>query len=88
MSAERAKAYLDDPLIQQFDKQIKESLYAALESASERDTEHLKHLAMMAKAHKKFLAYLHSFIETEQVEDFHKKTGVIDSVSAFIRRQK
>lgn len=88
MSAERAHAYLNDPLIQQFDKQTKEALFAAFQDANERDLDHLKNLCLAAKAHKRFMAYLHSFVETEKVEDFHKKTGVIDSVTAFAKRLK
>ena len=88
MSAERAKRYLNDPLIQQFDKQMKEALYSAFKAANERDTDQLKNLSLMAKAHDKFMGYLQSFIETEQLEDFHKKTGVIDSVLEFARRKQ
>lgn len=84
--AERAKQYLNDPLIQGFEKQIKDALYAALESASERDTEHLKNLCLMAKQRKLFMGYLQSFIESEKVEDFNKRPGVIDSVQRFLRK--
>ena len=86
MSAERAKAYLNDPLIQAFEKQLKDALYSALENASERDTDNLKNLCLMAKQRKLFLGYLQSFLETEKVEDFHKKTSVIDSVASFVKR--
>ena len=88
MSADRARQYLEDPLIQGFDKQMRESLYMAFESANERDVEHLKNLSLMAKSHKKFMDYLRSFIETEKIDDMAKKAGVIDSVAAFIKRQK
>lgn len=88
MSADRAKAYLNDPLIQQFDKQMKEALYAAFKAANERDVEQLKNLSLMAKAHEKFMGYLQSFIETEQLEDFNRTTGVIDSVARFARKFK
>lgn len=86
MSAERAKAYLNDPLIQAFDKQTKEALFAAFQDANERDPEHLKNLCLAAKAHRRFMSYLQSFLDTEKVDDFHKKAGIIDSVSRFIRK--
>jgi membrane-anchored protein YejM (alkaline phosphatase superfamily) len=86
LSIERAKAYLNDPLIQAFEKQSKEAIYAAFESANERDTEHLKNLCLAAKANKRFFSYLQSFLETEKVQDFHKQGGIVDSVTSLLRR--
>jgi hypothetical protein len=86
--AARAKVYLDDPLIRDFDKQMQESLYRALEAANERDTEHLKNLCLMAKQRQKFFAYLQSFISDEKVDDFNKQGGIIDSVVAFAKKYK
>lgn len=87
-NTERAKQYLNDPLIQQFDKQMKEAIYAAFSTANERDTEFLKNLSLQAKAHAKFMGYLESFVATEQIEDMSKKGGIVDSVSRFMRREK
>lgn len=84
--AERARQYLNDPLIQGFLGQTKDALYAALESASERDAEHLKNLCLMAKQRKTFMSYLESFLQTEQIEDMNKKPSIIDSVARFVRR--
>lgn len=87
MNADRANAYLNDPLIQAFEKQMQDAIYSALENANERDQEHLKNLCLMAKQRKQFMGYLRSFIDTEKMELHEKKTGVIDSIASFVARK-
>lgn len=83
---DRAKAYLNDALIQDYFKQTEEALYRALENASERDDTHLRSLCLMAKANRNFKSYLQSFLETEKIDEFQSKTSFPDRVKQFIRK--
>ena len=86
MSAERARQYLNDPLIQKFEQEMREAIYRGLENANERDTEHLTMLCLMAKQRKQFMGYLQSFLDNEKVAEMNKQSGWLDNIRALRKK--
>lgn len=81
-----AERVLNDPVIQDALKAIKEEIYSQWSATPARDAEGREWIWRHLKVAEKFEAVLRGYIATGKVEQFNEKQTFADKVSQLVRR--